>query len=244
MAGAEWSDKRIGTLTRMAADHHTAAEVAVQLGISRSAVLGKANRLGIVFRGRQPAAVPAETAAPPKPQASRPEPREFPKPGRRDGSEPCGECYLKQDEICDICGAAHATSPSARPGRDDRAPAIDKGGPAAEPPARQPEQPAAPVPAPQVHAGVIQPTPPGWPKPAGPHAVSLLDLRDHHCRMPLFGPLQRTGLFCGEPVEQPGGSWCAGCRPLIREGRPALRGEAAEAMRARFTRQSSSGAFA
>lgn len=30
---------------------------------------------------------------------------EFPKPERRDGKAPCGECHLKDGETCDICGA-------------------------------------------------------------------------------------------------------------------------------------------
>lgn len=34
----------------------------------------------------------------------------FPKPGRRDGLEPCGECHIKPDETCDICGARHSPS--------------------------------------------------------------------------------------------------------------------------------------
>lgn len=32
-------------------------------------------------------------------------PGEFPKPSRRDGKEPCGECCLRLGETCDICGA-------------------------------------------------------------------------------------------------------------------------------------------
>jgi hypothetical protein len=30
---------------------------------------------------------------------------ELPKPQRRDGKEPCGECHLQVGEVCDICGA-------------------------------------------------------------------------------------------------------------------------------------------
>jgi len=30
----------------------------------------------------------------------------FPKPKRRDGKEPCGECHLPIGETCDICGAS------------------------------------------------------------------------------------------------------------------------------------------
>ncbi len=30
---------------------------------------------------------------------------DFPKPGRKDGGTPCGECHLSPGEVCDICGA-------------------------------------------------------------------------------------------------------------------------------------------
>jgi hypothetical protein len=32
--------------------------------------------------------------------------RQFPKPQRREGKEPCGECRLPVGEVCDICGAS------------------------------------------------------------------------------------------------------------------------------------------
>ncbi len=32
--------------------------------------------------------------------------QDFPKPQRKDGEEPCGECHLQPNEICDICGAS------------------------------------------------------------------------------------------------------------------------------------------
>ena len=35
----------------------------------------------------------------------------FPKPGRNDGGEPCGECRLPYGEMCDICGAKHTADP-------------------------------------------------------------------------------------------------------------------------------------
>jgi hypothetical protein len=33
----------------------------------------------------------------------------FPQPSRKDGEEPCGECHIQPGEICDICGAKHAS---------------------------------------------------------------------------------------------------------------------------------------
>jgi hypothetical protein len=46
-------------------------------------------------------------ATPPEYELLGPEPDEddFPKPQRRDGKEPCGECHLQVGEVCDICGA-------------------------------------------------------------------------------------------------------------------------------------------
>jgi len=46
---------------------------------------------------------------------------EFPKPQRRDGKEPCGECHIGPDEVCDICGARHrqAGAPQTWQGLDD-----------------------------------------------------------------------------------------------------------------------------
>lgn len=38
---------------------------------------------------------------------------DFPKPRRNVGAEPCGECYLKNGETCDICGAVRPYVPSA-----------------------------------------------------------------------------------------------------------------------------------
>lgn len=35
---------------------------------------------------------------------------DFPKPQRRDGKEPCGECRLSVGETCDICGAVQKES--------------------------------------------------------------------------------------------------------------------------------------
>lgn len=46
----------------------------------------------------------------PTPQA------DFPKPARKDGRDPCGECRLQLGEICDICGASN--TPQADPVRE------------------------------------------------------------------------------------------------------------------------------
>lgn len=43
----------------------------------------------------------AALAAAPTPPAQEP----FPKPQRKDGGEPCGECHVQPGETCDICGA-------------------------------------------------------------------------------------------------------------------------------------------
>jgi len=39
----------------------------------------------------------------------------FPKPKRKDGGEPCGECHLQPGERCDICGARRLAALNTRP---------------------------------------------------------------------------------------------------------------------------------
>lgn len=39
----------------------------------------------------------------------------LPKPGRRDGQEPCGECHLQAGEKCDVCGAKDTREPDGFP---------------------------------------------------------------------------------------------------------------------------------
>ncbi len=48
-------------------------------------------------------------------------------PDSRKGMEPCGECHLKIDETCDICGAHRAFQ--STPAMRARARELAKGGP-------------------------------------------------------------------------------------------------------------------
>jgi GcrA cell cycle regulator len=59
----------------------------------------------------------------------------------------------------------------------------------------------------------------GWPKAAGPNAVSLINRKTGQCCMPLWGLDQREGLYCGEPVEAEGKSYCAPCARLMSKTR-------------------------
>ena len=38
----------------------------------------------------------------------------FPQPQRKDGGEPCGECYVRPGETCDICGAINRAALEAK----------------------------------------------------------------------------------------------------------------------------------
>lgn len=91
----------------------------------------------------------------------------------------------------------------------------------------------------------VDATPSRWPKPAGPEAVTIDDLREPHCRMPLWGNgrEERSGFFCGKPVRAEGESWCAACAKLVFERRPIRERELREMQQARLVRQTRSGAF-
>ncbi|MFC5421974.1 GcrA family cell cycle regulator [Bosea eneae] len=102
----------------------------------------------------------------------------------------------------------------------------------------------APMPEPVIVEPEIEPTPKLWPKPAGPEAVTIDDLRAGHCRMPLWGDESRSGLFCGKPVRAEGQSWCAACAKLTYERRPIRERELREMQQARMAKQSRTGAFA
>lgn len=91
----------------------------------------------------------------------------------------------------------------------------------------------------------VEPTPKAWPKPAGPEAVDLDGLRTRHCRMPLWGGAEKSGLYCGRPVRAEGESWCLACAGLVYERRPIRAQEEARSAQGRILRQASrSGAFA
>jgi GcrA cell cycle regulator len=61
-------------------------------------------------------------------------------------------------------------------------------------------------------------------------AVSLLEAGPDQCRYPLWPAEERSGLFCGAAVLEPGCSWCERhARVVYSPGRwPAVRAEAAE----------------
>lgn len=115
-------------------------------------------------------------------------------------------------------------------------------------PARQPKAVSAarpaPAPIPVIIEPEVDPTPKRWPKPAGPEAVTLDQLRGGHCHMPLWGDAARSGLYCGKPVRAEGQSWCAACARLVYERRPIRERELREMQQVRMAKQGRSGAFA
>lgn len=48
---------------------------------------------------------------------------DFPIPQRKVGKEPCGECHLPPDEVCDICGTSWAAFRAAHPAEPVNEPA-------------------------------------------------------------------------------------------------------------------------
>ncbi|CAD5274792.1 putative Global cell cycle regulator GcrA [Bosea sp. 62] len=231
-AGDGWSKAKIELLTLMAAAGHTAADVAIRLGTSRSAVLGKANRLGIRFTGQ---AVPVEPGPGPAGMHMPSDTAEMPlveaiEAARKTGPAPTGAASVvhrrgagKSKVVSDDIGVPErliVRVPQAAK-RDEVQSLIDDA---------------------IDNAPARLTTPKGWPKPAGPNAVSLQDLRAHHCRMPLWGDFARTGLFCGEPSEA-GRSYCAACRPLIPDARQGRTVQERAANSAKFTAAGRTGAF-
>lgn len=102
----------------------------------------------------------------------------------------------------------------------------------------------APAPVPLVVEPEVEPTPKRWPKPAGPEAVTIEQLKAGHCSMPLWGDEVRSGHYCGKPVRAEGESWCAACAKLVFERRPVRERELREMQQARMAKQSRTGAFA
>lgn len=101
-----------------------------------------------------------------------------------------------------------------------------------------------PPPPPVILMPEIEPTPKLWPKPAGPEAVTIEQLRDGHCHMPLWGDEAKAGLYCGKPVGGEGQSWGTACAKLAYEVRPVRERELREMQQVRMAKQSRSGAFA
>lgn len=163
MTDVTWTDARVARLKKLADDGWSAQQIADELGaLSRSAVIGKAYRLGIELRGTSGPHASVRALAKPK-------------TGRT------------------------AAKPSAPPA----------------PKATRPPIESRPAPAPQP---LIDATLAGWPKPAGPEAVTLAELdMSMQCRMPLWANAEKGGLYCGRPVRREGARYCAGCARLMYE---------------------------
>lgn len=58
------------------------------------------------------------------------------------------------------------------------------------------------------------PTQDNWPKPENDNSVDIFETREHHCRMPLWDHLRRSGKVCGQPRFRFSSSYCASCYKL------------------------------
>lgn len=124
--------------------------------------------------------------------------------------------------------AAQAARAASAPPRKPKAPP-KSASPAPACPVAGLRRPAtAPV---EVALADVAATAKGWPKPAGPNAVSLIERRSNQCCMPLWGLDQREGLYCGEPVEAEGRRYCAPCARLMIETRRGPRTAVATVLR-------------
>lgn len=85
----EWNDEQIRTLKRLWSEGYSAGEIAMVLGCSRSAVIGKVHRLGLATRGKatrsmRPRMKVKKSKPAPKPQSkTTTKPKPEPKPATK-----------------------------------------------------------------------------------------------------------------------------------------------------------------
>ena len=190
-----WTDQRIDQLKALWDKGLTASQIADELGgVSRTAVIGKAHRLGLKSRPSPVKSNDADKKAAPKKAA--PAPAKAPAaaaPARPRSSAPAAEPIVpvRADDDAEEAPAPRA---SAMP----RIVSIGPGGFMRQGPGDQ----QAPIP----------PAPPRRLVPAKPSReiadkTSLLDLNERICRWPLGHPGEADFHFCGVPVN-PGFPYC------------------------------------
>jgi GcrA cell cycle regulator len=168
-----WDEARIADLRRMARERFSAAEIAAELGSTRSAVCGLAFRLGITLHGRSGRANASARRDPaPRPEAppaavmtsvAAPEPAPPPAPSPRQPSlQPVISATCKSSPAEDFLAWRRRQPP--RPGR-------------------------SPIPLRRVTQSEISCEP----------VEEISNLRDHHCRWPIGEPGTSTLRFCGAP---------------------------------------------
>jgi len=194
-----WTDERIERLKMLWGQGMTASQIADELtGVSRTAVIGKAHRLGLEARpspvragehaapAEEPAAAPAPvvSAAPPAP-APAAEPQPVAPPPVPEPVEPAP-----------VVTAAPAPAPAAPPMPVMRS--IGPGGFERQNPGEQ-QAPSTPAPPRRLVPA----------KPAAEIAgkTTLLDLNDKICKWPLGHPGEPDFHFCGSKVN-PGFPYC------------------------------------
>lgn len=198
-AGREsnWTEARVATLRRLAAEGLTGAEIAERLGVTRNTALGKLARLGVKL------ARPWGAHVAPDQVARMAWPAEVDAAFRAAVAE--GASARALAERFD-CAESAVRSRAALLGLSLRL---------------VPHKPARPR---MVHpvAGVVAAEPAAQPER---RPTLLLDLRRGQCRFPLWADdaPEAARFHCGAPVAQEGSSWCAACRAVVF-ARPARSG--------------------
>ena len=184
-----WTDERIEQLRQMWQNGHTASQIAETLGgVSRNAVIGKANRLGL--QSRPSPVKPGEGEAEP---AAKPAAAERPAPAPRTATPTPAPAEPKPAPAASAAPAAAAPAPDAPLVRS-----IGPGGFQRQNPHEQ-QSPIPPAPPRRLV--------PAKPSPEIADKTSLLDLNDRICKWPLGHPGEPDFHFCGSPVN-PGFPYC------------------------------------
>lgn len=205
-AGFIWTDDRVQTLRRMWIGGATSGAIARTLGdgVTRNAIMGKVNRLGLmgvrrcdgasaeaVSHKTEAGAAPAKPDMPPSPLAARVSPLHD--LVARALGQPAGA----------VAAAQAPREPAASRRRAPRAPAPAA---ATEPFPPQPEAvPSRPVPVPEPSPAEesIPARQFSWEKPREDGRPTLLGLRAESCRWPIGDPARAGFHFCGEPAAEP-----------------------------------------
>lgn len=190
----DWTDESLATLKRLAREGYSTALIGEKMGLSKNAIIGKLNRLGLGTSGvigKQPAPRPPRPPAPPKIPVLR---NDFWTLERTDTLKTMHALGCSAREIATATGAVSRLSVASkihRLGLSDPTKARQTH-------SRLPPRKGSVRVGKAPDTGPIPPTPPVLaPTLIGENAAGLLDLKPHHCKWPISGEGADT-LFCGD----------------------------------------------